>query len=73
MIIPELGKLVLFLGIVLVILGIVLIFENTIPFLGRLPGDIVIKKKDFAFYFPVTTCIVASIILTLIFWLFGRK
>ncbi|MDR4506419.1 MAG: DUF2905 domain-containing protein [Candidatus Scalindua sp.] len=73
MIIPELGKVILFLGILLVITGIVLIFKNNIPFPGRLPGDIVIKKKEFAFYFPVMTCIVISIILTLIFWIFGRK
>ncbi|KAA3608917.1 MAG: DUF2905 domain-containing protein [Candidatus Scalindua sp. AMX11] len=70
---PELGKPFILIGIFFVIIGLVLILGNNIPFLGKLPGDIAIKKKDFFFYFPVTTCIVVSIILTFIFLVFGRR
>ena len=73
MIIPELGKMIVFLGILLVVIGFIVILGNNIPFLGKLPGDIVVKKKDFVFYFPVVTCIIVSIILSIIFWLFGRR
>ncbi len=73
MIMPELGKLFIVIGILLIIVGLFFILGERIPFLGRLPGDIAIKKRDFTFYFPLTTCIVISIILTLIFWIFGRK
>ncbi|MCP5003269.1 MAG: DUF2905 domain-containing protein [Planctomycetes bacterium] len=70
---PELGKALIFIGILLVIIGLVLNLGNNIPFFGRLPGDITIKREGFSFYFPVITCIVISMILTLIFCIFGRK
>jgi len=73
MIIPELGKLFVFLGILLVIIGCIVVLGNNIPFLGKLPGDISIEKKGFVFYFPVMTCIMVSIILSIIFWLFGKR
>ncbi|MDR4499167.1 MAG: DUF2905 domain-containing protein [Candidatus Scalindua sp.] len=73
MIIPELGKLLIFLGILLVVIGLIVIMGNNFPFLGKLPGDIIVEKKGFVFYFPVVTCIMVSIILSVIFWLFGRR
>ncbi len=67
------GKLFIFIGLLLVVIGIVFIVGNKIPFIGKLPGDIAIERKNFNFYFPITTCIIISIILSLIFWLLGKK
>jgi hypothetical protein len=47
--------------------------SGKIPWLGRLPGDILIQRKNFSFYFPLATGILISIILTFLFWLFGRR
>ncbi len=69
---PNIGKLLIFAGIVIVGAGILLILGPKIPWLGRLPGDIVIEKKNFKFYFPVTTGIIISVILTLIVYLLRR-
>lgn len=62
----EIGKLLLLSGIILSLLGIFFIFGPKIPGLGRLPGDIFIKKENFTFFFPLATCILISIIVTLI-------
>jgi hypothetical protein len=65
----ELGKLLLLGGIVLVVIGGFFVFGGRLPFrLGRLPGDIVYEGKNGSFYFPIVTCIVLSITLTLILW-----
>lgn len=69
----ELGKLLIIVGIVTVIVGIFVATNTKIPFLGKLPGDIRIEKENFSFCFPVTTCIVISIILSFLFMLFSRK
>ena len=69
----DFGKLFIFIGLLLVVIGIVFIVGNKIPFIGRLPGDIAIERQNFNFYFPITTCIIISIILSLIFWLLGKK
>jgi hypothetical protein len=69
----DLGKLLLVLGGVIVVAGAVLLLAGrfNLP-LGRLPGDIVYRGKNTVFYFPLTTCIVISVVLALLFWLFGR-
>ena len=69
----EIGKTIIIFGIILIGLGVLLTFVNKIPFLGKLPGDILIQKKNFSFYFPLTTSILISIILSLIFWLWSRR
>ncbi len=69
----SLGKLLILFGVVLVLLGGLLLLGGKIPFLGRLPGDIVIRREHWSFYFPLTTSIVISILLTLLFSLFGRR
>lgn len=69
----DFGKLFIFIGLLLVVIGIVFIVGNKIPFIGKLPGDIAIERNNFNFYFPITTCIIISIILSLIFWLLGKK
>lgn len=66
------GRILIALGIVLIVAGLVLLCTDKLPFPGRLPGDIYIKKERFSFYFPVTTSIVISVILTIIFWLFRK-
>jgi len=69
----ELGKLLLLFGIVLVVVGGLLTLGPKLPGrLGRLPGDIIIRRENFTFYFPVVTCLLLSVILSLLFWLFRR-
>jgi hypothetical protein len=72
MFMTEIGKLFLILGIILSIMGLIFIFGSKVPGLGRLPGDIFIKKGTVTFFFPVVTCILVSIIVTLILSLFRR-
>ncbi len=69
---PHIGKLLIIVGVVFVILGLVMIFAGRIPFVGKLPGDIYIKRGNFSIYFPVVTMLVLSIILTIILNLIGR-
>jgi hypothetical protein len=72
--VAGLGKLLLISGIVIAGIGaVLLLFKDSIPFLGKLPGDIVIQRKNFTFYFPLATSILLSIILSLIFYFLGRK
>lgn len=66
----QIGKLLIFSGAVLLIAGILfVILPKIIPF-GKLPGDILVRKKNFTFYFPIVTSILLSIILTILFNLF---
>ena len=66
----EMGKLLLVWGGVLVLVGLLLTLGTRLPFrLGRLPGDIVYQGKNTTFYFPVVTCIVVSVALTVLMWL----
>ncbi|MFH1553003.1 MAG: DUF2905 domain-containing protein [Candidatus Omnitrophota bacterium] len=67
------GKYLIVLGLLIAAIGVVLIFAGKLPWLGKLPGDILIRRSSFTFYFPVTTCILISIILSLIFYLFFKK
>jgi uncharacterized protein HemY len=66
------GKILIFFGTILIFLGLIFSFAGKIPFLGRLPGDIYIKKENFTFYFPITTCILISFVLSVIFYLISR-
>ncbi len=68
----EFGKALILLGGVIFVIGLLLLFLPKIPFIGRLPGDIIIKKGNFTFYFPLATCILLSIILTIIFSIFRK-
>jgi hypothetical protein len=69
---PAIGKMLIILGGLIALAGVILLLAHKIPYIGRLPGDIYVKKENFTFYFPLTTCIVVSIILSLIFWLFRK-
>ena len=67
------GKILVVFGIIMIVVGGLFMFGSKIPFIGRLPGDITIQKKNFSFYFPITTSIIISIILSFIMWLFSRR
>ena len=68
----ALGKMLILLGVLIIVIGLLLLIGEKIPWIGKLPGDIIIKKEKFSFYFPITTCIIISIILTFFFWLFRK-
>lgn len=66
----ELGKLLLVIGVILVAIGALMVSGVKMPFrLGHLPGDIAYQGRHGSFYFPIVTCIVVSVVLTLIFWI----
>jgi len=69
----ELGKALVIFGCTLVVVGAVLWFGGKVPWLGRLPGDIRVDREHFKFYFPLTTCLLISILLTVIFRLIGKR
>jgi len=69
----QIGKVLILCGIILVGIGLIFTFINRIPFLGRLPGDIYIQRKNLTFYFPLGTSIVISVILSVVFWLWSRR
>jgi hypothetical protein len=67
------GRLLITLGLVLVVTGLVVSFAGRLPFrIGRLPGDIYIQGKNTSFYFPLATCILLSVVFSLVMWLFRR-
>lgn len=68
----DLGKMLVLAGLVLVGLGLVLLYGPKIPWLGKLPGDITIRREHFTFYFPLASSILISILLTILFSLFRR-
>jgi hypothetical protein len=69
----ELGRMLLMLGGVLIVVGAFFYFGGKLPFrMGRLPGDIVHKGDHTTFYFPIVSCIVLSVGLSLLFWLISR-
>ena len=74
-IIQHLGKLLIILGIIIASVGgLLLLFRNVdIPFIGKLPGDIIIERKNYTVYFPIATGILLSIILSLILYFISRK
>ena len=68
-----LAKFLIAAGLILAGIGLVLLFAGKIPWLGRLPGDILYRGKNVTFYFPVVTCLVVSVILSLILWVINRR
>ena len=69
----HIGKMIIILGIFLVVIGVLIVLAPKIPYIGRLPGDILIKRNNFTFYFPIVSSILISIILTLILNFIFRK
>ena len=68
----KMGRLLILVGVMLVILGFIINFFGKIPFLGKLPGDISIERENFKFYFPITSSILISVLITLIIYLVNR-
>jgi len=69
---PGMGKMLIIMGLIIVAIGVLFVLAGKIPWLGRLPGDIYIKKENFTLYFPLATSIIVSIVLSLILWLLRR-
>jgi hypothetical protein len=68
----DLGRVLVVLGVVLLVLGLVLMAAGRLPLVGRLPGDVVYRRGNFTFYFPIVTSILLSLLLTVLFALFRR-
>ncbi len=68
-----LGKMLILLGVFIIIAGVLLLLGGKVPWIGRLPGDLIIKKEKFTFYFPITTSILISIVLTLLLWILRKQ
>jgi hypothetical protein len=69
----DLGKSLVVIGLLIAVVGVVFLLAGRVPWLGRLPGDIYIQRGNWSFYFPIVTSLVVSVLLTLLFWLFGRR
>jgi len=69
----QLGKLLIVIGLITAGVGVLLLAGDKIPWFGRLPGDIVYKGEKMTFYFPIVTCILISVILTVVLYLFRNK
>ena len=66
------GKLLIIAGLLIALAGVVITFGPKIPFLGKLPGDISIKRENFSFYFPLTSCLLISLLISLVLWFFKK-
>lgn len=71
--IQYMGRFLIITGVIIIVLGGLLLLSGKVPWLGRLPGDILIQRKNFTFYFPLATSILLSIIVTFVLWILGRK
>lgn len=69
----SLARMLIVFGVVMALLGGLLLVVGKIPFLGRLPGDSIVRREHWSFYFPLTTSILVSILVTLLFSLFNRR
>lgn len=67
------GKSLIIAGIAIAVIGILVAFGPKIPYLGKLPGDIHVKRDNFVFYFPLATSIIVSAVLTLILYLISKR
>ena len=69
----DIGKALIVLGLAIVLVGVVLTFFGRIPWLGRLPGDIHVQRGSWSFYFPLATSLLLSVVLSLLFYVLGRR
>jgi len=70
--VTGLGRSLIIMGLLLVVVGLAITFVPRIPWLGKLPGDIYIKKDNFSFYFPIASSILISLVLSFVLWFFRR-
>lgn len=68
----EIARVIIILGIVLIVIGLALLGIQKLPFLGKLPGDIIVKRENFTFYFPLATSIIVSILISLVLYLISK-
>jgi len=68
----SLGKSLIVIGLVIALVGGIITLAGRIPWLGRLPGDIYLKRESFTFYFPLATCLIISALLSFILWLWRK-
>jgi hypothetical protein len=68
----DLAKIFILFGLFLVAMGVLFLFMPKIPWLGRLPGDVIFRRGNFTFYFPWVTCLLLSILLTLLLTIFRK-
>jgi hypothetical protein len=73
MAIESIGKSLILFGIVLIVIGSVFVLFGKVPWFGRLPGDIIIKREGFTVYFPLATMVLLSLLLTILFNIIGRR
>jgi len=69
----DMAKTFIFLGVMLILVGVVIFVVGKVPGIGKLPGDILIKRENFTFYFPLMTCILLSLLSSLLFFLWNQK
>jgi membrane protein implicated in regulation of membrane protease activity len=69
----DVGKTLIVLGLLIALVGVVLTFVGRVPWLGRLPGDISVQRGNWSLYFPLATSLVLSVVLSLVFYLLGRR
>ena len=70
----NVGRVLIYAGLAFLVLGVLVTLGERLPIrLGRLPGDIVVRGKSTTFYFPIVTCLIVSLVLTLLSWLFSRR
>jgi hypothetical protein len=70
--VEQMGKVLVVFGLLVIVIGVVLMFSDKIPFLGRLPGDINVKRENFELHFPISTSIVISVVLSAVLWLISH-
>lgn len=68
----DIGRTLIVLGLIVAAVGLLLTFAGKLPWLGHLPGDIRIERDGFSFYFPLTTCIIVSVVITLVLYFLRR-
>ncbi len=69
----DFGRALVIIGVLITVVGLVLMAAGRVAWIGRLPGDIHVQRGNWSFYFPLATSLLLSVILTLIFWLIGRR
>jgi hypothetical protein len=69
----ELGRVLILFGIVFIVIGGLFLFAGKIPWLGRLPGDILVERENFSFYFPLATSLLLSLLISAILWFLSRR
>jgi hypothetical protein len=67
------GRILIVIGLAVAAIGLVMVFAGKIPWLGKLPGDFFFRGKSVSFYFPLTTSILISVLLTLVLWFINRR